>query len=199
MNFAFDAAPGKSLLAFVALLTFTDLRATAADNDISCRLLNGEVVCSSAAGATADGKQKPQSCNVRKVQLELNKQGINVGNADGIWGKRTAAGVERFQKNAGLHVTGLLDEPTCSALKVGKTCDDIMAEWTTYDMDRISAFWGRTREEAARIGIKSPAVIPPNGCHLRLDVQGAKVRPYCNGKPLSQDSCRNPFGVDPLS
>jgi hypothetical protein len=192
------ATCGKPLLAMVLGLTITNLSVTAAENDISCRLVKGEVVCASAAGANSASKQQ-HACNVRNAQIELTRQGINVGTADGIWGNVTSRGVGRFQKKAGLQTTGLLDQPTCSALKVGKACEDIMDDWTSYDMDRISAFWGRTREEATRIGIKPPAVIPPKGCHLRLDVEGAKVRPYCNGKALSQDSCRNPFGVDPLS
>lgn len=189
----------ETLFTSIICLALINFGAWASESDISCRLVGGEVICtSSVINSTASTSGRP-TCNVKNAQIELSRRNFNVGAADGIWGKATSKGVRRFQKKASLEETGLLDSATCKALGVIKTCEDVMDDWTTNDMDKIAAFWGRSRADAIRIGIKPPAVIPPKGCHLRLDVEGSKVTPYCRGKPLSQNSCRNPFGVDPLS
>ncbi|MGC2164848.1 MAG: peptidoglycan-binding domain-containing protein [Gallionella sp.] len=199
MKYPTIPATSKLLLAFILCLCLTDLRSATAESDISCSLARGEVVCVSSASASAEPTKSRPSCNVKNVQIVLRDKKISVGAADGIFGKATSKGVSKFQQQAGLQQTGLLDAQTCKALGVRKACEDVLDEWMTYDMDKIAAFWGRSKEDAIRIGIKPPAVVPPKGCQLRLDAKGSKVTPYCNGKALSPNSCLNPFGVDPLS
>ena len=136
------------------------------------------------------------SCDLKGAQVALKNQKINVGPADGIWGKGTSSGVKKFQSAKGIPETGLLDERTCDALGVKKSCKVVLKEWTTHDMDKIAASWGTNRETAKRMGIKAPAVVSPKGCYLK--VKGTKVTPFCNGKPLTQHSCVNPYGVNPF-
>jgi g-D-glutamyl-meso-diaminopimelate peptidase len=49
---------------------------------------------------------------VMEIQSLLNKLGYNVGILDGIYGPKTAAGVQRFQRYFGLVPTGVVDEVT---------------------------------------------------------------------------------------
>ena len=49
---------------------------------------------------------------VMQIQALLNKIGYDVGVIDGIYGSRTAAAVQRFQRNFGLLPTGVVDENT---------------------------------------------------------------------------------------
>jgi len=54
---------------------------------------------------------------VRLVQARLGDRGFDPGPADGVFGKRTAAAVERFQGTQGfLKVTGVVDGDTFGAL-----------------------------------------------------------------------------------
>ncbi len=54
--------------------------------------------------------------DVRHVQQNLNKEGFNVGSADGIFGPKTLQGVISFQKARRLWVDGLVGPKTRSAL-----------------------------------------------------------------------------------
>lgn len=53
---------------------------------------------------------------VRSVQNRLRQHGYYSGRADGVWGARTQASLERFQKSRGLEPTGDLNPMTASAL-----------------------------------------------------------------------------------
>ncbi len=53
---------------------------------------------------------------VRGVQNRLRRLGYYSGRADGVWGARTQASVERFQRSRGLEPTGDLNPMTASAL-----------------------------------------------------------------------------------
>lgn len=53
---------------------------------------------------------------VRGVQNRLRQLGFYAGRADGVWGPRSQAALERFQKSRGLEATGDLNPMTASAL-----------------------------------------------------------------------------------
>ena len=53
---------------------------------------------------------------VRGVQRRLHQLGYYSGRNDGVWGSRTQASVERFQRSRGLEPTGTLNPATASAL-----------------------------------------------------------------------------------
>ena len=53
---------------------------------------------------------------VRKVQLALQKKGINPGPVDGIYGPLTKEAVRTFQSRYGIHATGDVDNQTLFAL-----------------------------------------------------------------------------------
>lgn len=55
---------------------------------------------------------------IAAVQLKLNKYGLKVGAADGRIGKRTIAGIKKFQKRKKLAVTGRLNADTLRTLGV---------------------------------------------------------------------------------
>lgn len=56
--------------------------------------------------------------NVRSLQRFLNNQGFDCGEADSIYGKKTASAVKKFQKRYGLEVDGMFGK---ESLKVADT------------------------------------------------------------------------------
>ena len=53
---------------------------------------------------------------IRRVQHRLHHLGFYSGSADGVWGARSSAAVERFQHSRGLQPTGDLNSTTLAAL-----------------------------------------------------------------------------------
>ncbi|HEX9461400.1 MAG TPA: peptidoglycan-binding protein [Alphaproteobacteria bacterium] len=53
---------------------------------------------------------------VRGIQQHLRQLGFYTGRVDGVWGARTQAALERFQKSRGLEATGSLNPTTAQAL-----------------------------------------------------------------------------------
>ena len=49
---------------------------------------------------------------ILELQKKLTELGYNLGPIDGIWGNKTIAAVEKFQRDNGLPVTGKIDEET---------------------------------------------------------------------------------------
>lgn len=74
------------------------------------------------AGAQKHGDSMPARAAspqlVRSVQQALEKQGVDAGPIDGIWGPRTHAGLTKFQKQEGLEATGQLNARTLEALGI---------------------------------------------------------------------------------
>jgi hypothetical protein len=54
---------------------------------------------------------------VMMVQRMLNQRGFYVGEPDGVFGPETQRGLEAFQRQDGLQVTGEIDQPTLAALE----------------------------------------------------------------------------------
>ncbi|MFT6399555.1 MAG: peptidoglycan hydrolase-like protein with peptidoglycan-binding domain [Bradymonadia bacterium] len=54
---------------------------------------------------------------IEKLQGALKSAGIDTGKADGIFGTKTKAAVEAFQKQAGLDTDGVVGPNTVKALK----------------------------------------------------------------------------------
>jgi hypothetical protein len=70
-----------------------------------------------------DEKQLPLAASsqlVRTVQQSLERQGIEPGPVDGIWGPRTHQALRDFQDQQGLQSTGQLDARTLNALGVSE-------------------------------------------------------------------------------
>jgi len=55
---------------------------------------------------------------------------------------------------------------------------------------------GRETAESLGIDLYAPTLVAPEGCHV--EVQGQLLRPYCNGNPMSYDSC-SPAGSQGFS
>ena len=53
---------------------------------------------------------------VTRIQQALNEKGFNAGQADGVWGPRTVAAIENFQRTNNLKADGQLDDRTMAAL-----------------------------------------------------------------------------------
>lgn len=53
---------------------------------------------------------------VQQVQRNLGEQGYHPGPIDGVWGNRTRAAVENFQRDKGIRQSGQLDRQTLAAL-----------------------------------------------------------------------------------
>lgn len=58
---------------------------------------------------------------IRAVQRALRRKGYDISVVDGTFGDKTERALRKFQKVQGLPVTGLFDERTLSALKIGRT------------------------------------------------------------------------------
>lgn len=56
---------------------------------------------------------------VRTIQTKLKRWGYYNGSADGVYGKKTADAVRRFQQKNGLTVDGVCGEKTLAALGIG--------------------------------------------------------------------------------
>ena len=56
---------------------------------------------------------------VRTIQTKLKRWGYYSGSADGVYGKKTADAVRRFQQKNGLTVDGVCGEKTLAALGIG--------------------------------------------------------------------------------
>ena len=68
----------------------------------------------------------------------------------------------------------------------------LLFAWTFIDLEKKLMELkkvGFNRESAKAFGIdlNSPTLIPPKGCSISVD--GALYKPYCNGKPMTADSC----------
>jgi len=61
------------------------------------------------------------SSEVRSLQQELDKQGFNSGQADGVFGPETKAALEKFQKEKGMNPTGEPNQQTLAALGVNQS------------------------------------------------------------------------------
>jgi hypothetical protein len=61
------------------------------------------------------------SREVYQAQMALKELGYNLGEVDGLWGKRTQGAIERYQRNVGLPVTGRLDDQTKTKLGTGRS------------------------------------------------------------------------------
>ncbi len=75
------------------------------------------------AGCLTDEQSQQMSAAVRtytkELQRNLQAAGYYDGEVDGVYGPQTEAAVERLQKDAGLPVTGLVDQATSKALDAG--------------------------------------------------------------------------------
>jgi peptidoglycan hydrolase-like protein with peptidoglycan-binding domain len=56
---------------------------------------------------------------VYQAQKALTELGYDLGEVDGLWGKKTQGAIERYQRNVGLPVTGRLDDQTKAKLGIG--------------------------------------------------------------------------------
>jgi hypothetical protein len=57
---------------------------------------------------------------IREVQIELQRQGFNIGEPDGMLGPRTKDALMAFQKKRGFEATGAIDHDTFAALGQGQ-------------------------------------------------------------------------------
>lgn len=63
---------------------------------------------------------------VRRIQTRLGELGFYRGRVDGVWGDRSTAALERFQRSRGLEASGELNPSTAAAM--GLDPNNLMAE-----------------------------------------------------------------------
>ncbi len=125
---------------------------------------------------------------VRNLQRALREAGCTELEADGIFGKHTAAAVCSFQKARALPVTGLLDEDTCSTLGPGllpsleERCLQLTAAieghgftaaigncdgaWLTWGIVGFTLKFGQVQEIVGEIAQSAPDLITGAFCGL---------------------------------
>ena len=67
---------------------------------------------------------------IREVQIELQRQGFEIGEPDGMLGRRTKEALMAFQKKRGFQATGEIDHDTFAALGQGQEQDRGQSETT---------------------------------------------------------------------
>ncbi len=67
-------------------------------------------------GSTAASNNPSPTMSIREAQQHLVDAGFNPGPVDGLYGRKTRTGIEAFQRQVGLAVTGKVDAATASAL-----------------------------------------------------------------------------------
>jgi hypothetical protein len=74
---------------------------------------------------------------VEQAQYKLDLLGYTVGAVDGLWGKKTASAIRKYQKDIGLPETGQLDQPTLEKLKIvpmkAKIVSGVRKNFITYE------------------------------------------------------------------
>jgi len=97
----------------------------------------------SSTGASTAAAQPAPSAQVRQVQQALNSQGFYSGDADGIWGPRTADALRNFQQARGIEQSAQMDSRTMAAL--GLNSDGTpMSQTTTVPSATTSSTAGTT-------------------------------------------------------
>lgn len=81
---------------------------------ILCLVLSAAVFAALGDRTLAQGSKGPE---VKDLQKRLIQIGYEVGKVDGVYGKRTAAAVTRFQKNRGIKANGMATTQTIKELK----------------------------------------------------------------------------------
>ena len=121
----------------IALALSTVTAAVAADRDASGKT-DGTVsdkVKKKVTGESVDREQDP----VKAAQKALKAKGYEIGDVDGKLGPKTRAGVQAFQKDEGLRVTGRLDGETMARLRAGKADDRGTGDRASRGNDPVSA------------------------------------------------------------
>lgn len=79
-------------------------------------------------------RQGSSGQTVRTIQEKLIRWGYLEGEADGIFGSRTAAAVRQFQKANGLKVDGIVGKDTLAALGMTSTASSDLSQSATVDL-----------------------------------------------------------------
>lgn len=74
--------------------------------------------------APTGGRERTYSAVTEGYQTKLNALGFSVGEADGLYGDATKAGVLKFQKANGLNQTGNIDQATADKIDELSTSQD---------------------------------------------------------------------------
>jgi hypothetical protein len=69
----------------------------------------------------ASGAMSLDRVQIREVQIELQRQGFEIGTPDGMLGPRTKQALIAFQKQRGFQATGEIDHDTFGALSGGQS------------------------------------------------------------------------------
>ena len=68
-------------------------------------------------GVQGSSAQEDAPPSIREVQAFLLEQGLDPGVMDGIYGSKTRLALESYQRRNGLQPTGIIDDPTVSAMR----------------------------------------------------------------------------------
>ena len=122
---------------------------------------------------------------VKLLQYALARAGLEPGNADGIFGRRTAKALQQFQRDQGLAADGVAGKLTWAALYpyiTGYTLHRITAGDTLY---QLAKRYGTTMEA---LRTANPA-LEPEGLTLRLlRILWALSRKNCLRRPRTKST-----------
>ncbi len=90
----------------------------------------------------------PSSLPVYQAQKRLHELGYDPGPLDGLWGRKTQAAVQDFQRHHGLRVSGMLDEETSHRLTAQKSAQETQTSNETTRRRRKTA-WERAELRGA--------------------------------------------------
>lgn len=104
-----------------------------------------------------------ERATIQRAQEALAAQGYDPGPADGVWGRRTREAILKFQAARGLAQSGILDEPTKTAL-LEPPIEGILVKW---DALRGCGFI-RERKLANRLRLLPGTTTPIEGESMTL-------------------------------
>jgi TP901 family phage tail tape measure protein len=95
-------------------------------------LIKDSQVVGIVSSIAATLKRGSKGNDVKKLQQVLNKLGFNAGSVDGIFGPKTQAALQAFQKKNGISQTGVLDAATKAKFKAKGYDQGGLVDYTGY-------------------------------------------------------------------
>lgn len=131
---------------------------------------------------------------VKKIQQALKDKGVDPGEIDGIWGRKTIAAVKLFQEKNGLNIDGIVGPKTIAALFTADTGTSAIYPWLEEAKHLIG-----TKEIS---GSKNNPIIMDWSNNLDIEYSGDDI-PWCGlflahciGSTLPQEILpRNPLSA----
>lgn len=103
--------------ALVSFQNTVGLSPTGVYDSVAAEKLASYTPPASTGSDDGGGDSSPQLMSTREAQQRLTDAGFDPGPVDGLYGRRTRAGLEAFQRHIGIPVTGRVDAATSETLR----------------------------------------------------------------------------------